>query len=91
MLGELRVRPVEIPDEGLKSVQLPEEVLRGGAPVAEKILINLILNYGKWRYFGRDGFSFLYWRCDRGGACNGKIGKLLRIFFGDLSLYNLFV
>ncbi len=60
MLGELRVRPVEIPDEGLKSVKLPEEVLRGGAPVAGKILIKLILNYGKWWYFGRDEFSFIY-------------------------------
>lgn len=31
---ELLVGPVETADEGLQSVQLPKEVLRGGAPVA---------------------------------------------------------
>lgn len=30
---ELLLGPVEIPDEGLKSVQLPEEVLRGAGAI----------------------------------------------------------
>ena len=36
VLAELRIRPVQIPDEGLEGVQLPEELLRRGAPVAAK-------------------------------------------------------
>ena len=91
MLGELRVRPVEIPDEGLKSVQLPEEVLRGGAPVAGKILIDLILNYGKWRYFGRDEFSFFILAVWSRRCMQWKNRETASNFFGDLSLYNLFV
>jgi hypothetical protein len=37
VLSELRIRPVEISNEGLERVQLPEEILRGGAPVAKEI------------------------------------------------------
>ncbi len=35
-------------------------------------------------------FFYLYWRCDRGGACNGKIGKLLRIFL-EICLFIIFL
>ena len=35
--GELHVRPVEIPDERLERVQLPEQVLRGGTAIAGNI------------------------------------------------------
>lgn len=34
VFAELLLGPVEIPDEGLQSVQLPEEVLRGARAVA---------------------------------------------------------
>ena len=35
-MGELRVWPVEVADEGLEGVQLPEQVLRGRTAVAGK-------------------------------------------------------
>ena len=35
METELLVRPVKIPNEGLKRVKLPEQILRGGAASAE--------------------------------------------------------
>ena len=35
MEAELRVRPVQVSDEGLESVQLPEQIFRGGAARAE--------------------------------------------------------
>lgn len=34
VFAELLLGPVQVPDEGLQSVQLPEEVLRGARPVA---------------------------------------------------------
>jgi len=34
VLAKLRVRPVEVPDEGLKSIQLPEQVLRSRTAIA---------------------------------------------------------
>ena len=34
MVAEVWVRPVEVADEGLERVQLPEQVLGGRAPVA---------------------------------------------------------
>ncbi len=34
MLGELLLRPVQVPDESLEGVQLPEEVLRRPGAVA---------------------------------------------------------
>ena len=33
MLGELRLRPMEVEHERLQSVQLPEQILRGGRAV----------------------------------------------------------
>ena len=35
MKAKLRVRPVKVTDEGLESVQLPEQIFRGGAARAE--------------------------------------------------------
>jgi hypothetical protein len=34
VLAELRVRPVQVPNERLQSVQLPKEVLGGGTSIA---------------------------------------------------------
>lgn len=36
MLSELLLRPVEIPDEGLQGLQLPEEVLGCSRAIAER-------------------------------------------------------
>jgi hypothetical protein len=41
VLSELRIRPVEISNEGLERVQLPKQILRGGAPVAKEINIRI--------------------------------------------------
>lgn len=40
MLGEFRVRPMQVPDEGLQSVQLPEQILGGSASITAFLKIS---------------------------------------------------